>query len=753
MDLLDDLNESQQQAVTHIDGPLLVLAGAGSGKTRVITRRVAYLVSQGVAPESILAITFTNKAAGEMRDRVIELNTPPGSLVCTFHSLCARLLRDYARQAGLSPNYTIYDRDDQLKVAKRALEAAETSEGYFTPARAHGAISNAKNQLRTAEGFAANAGDFYERNLAKVYAAYEKELAENNALDFDDLLMRVAFLLRDHEEIRTELTDRFQYVLIDEYQDTNHAQYLIAHTIAAAHNNLCATGDPDQSIYAWRGADINNILEFEKDYPGAAVIRLEENYRSLQPILTAASNLIGHNVNRKPKRLFTNRTGGEPVEVITVDDEHAEARQLAERIEQYRMAGGSYGDVAVFYRVNSLSRVLEEALLRRGIAYHIARGVEFYNRKEIKDVLAYLKLLINPADDVSCGRIINTPTRGIGATTIKRISAYAMQHGLSLFEGACQAEHIPTLSAGPTKKVLAFANMIRTLQGQLDRPVRMILADVYRDSGMEALFGRGDEDARQARSNVEELISSAAEFDEEDEHGLAEYLHSISLVSDVDGLDESRGAVTLMTLHAAKGLEFPVVFMVGCEEGLLPFERADEPEEQNPDKAEEERRLAFVGMTRAQQKLTLMTARTRTVRGQRMPAAASRFLNEIGDQDVLRTDKTTAAGRMGGRQKRFARGGFFDPGQTPSRHRKVTKAMDGGQIADWADTYETPVPPEVEGLRPGSRVQHPRFGVGQITKISGRWPETRATVMFHEVGQKKLVLAMANLTPLDDDPW
>jgi DNA helicase-2/ATP-dependent DNA helicase PcrA len=580
------------------------------------------------------------------------------------------------------------------------------------------------------------------------------ELAENNALDFDDLLMRVAFLLRDHEEIRQELSQRFQYVLIDEYQDTNHAQYLIAHTIAAAHGNLCATGDPDQSIYAWRGADINNILEFEKDYPGAVVIRLEENYRSVQPILTAASNLIGHNVNRKPKRLFTTRTGGEPVEVVTVDDEHAEARQLAERIEQYRMAGGGYGDVAVFYRVNSLSRVLEEALLRRGIAYRIARGVEFYNRKEIKDVLAYLKLLINPDDDVSCGRIINTPTRGIGATTIKRIAAYAMQHGLGFFAAAAQAEHIPTLSAGPTKKVLAFVEMIRKLQGDLDRPVRMILADVYRDSGMEALFGRGDEEARQARSNVEELISAAAEFDEDDEQtGLAEYLHSISLVSDVDGLDESRGAVTLMTLHAAKGLEFPVVFMVGCEEGLLPFERADEPAEQNPDKAEEERRLAFVGMTRAQQRLTLFAARSRTVRGQRMPAAASRFLDEIGDQDVLRTDKTTAAGRLGRGQKRFGRGGFFDASEGSGRHRKVTEAIDAEQIADWGETYETPVPPEIASLRPGCRVQHPRFGMGKITKISGRWPETRATVMFHEVGQKKLVLAMANLTPLDEDPW
>jgi DNA helicase II / ATP-dependent DNA helicase PcrA len=750
-DLLNDLNEPQREAVAHIDGPLLVLAGAGSGKTRVITRRVAYLIAQGIDPQAVLAITFTNKAAEELRQRVEALGTAPGATLCTFHSLCARLLRQYADRAGLHPSYTIYDRDDQLKVAKQAIEDCNLPRSYLTPARAHGAISNAKNDLLTPQAYAEQAGEFDARNLADIYARYEQLLAENNALDFDDLLMRMAFLLRDDNDLRQHLGLRFQYLLIDEYQDTNRAQYLIAHAIALDHENLCATGDPDQSIYAWRGADISNILDFEKDYPDTRVIRLEENYRSVQPILNAAGALIDHNTMRKSKRLFTSKPGGGPVRVLTTDDEHAEARQIAKRIEHYRAAGGAYGDVAVFYRVNSLSRVIEEALLRLGIPYRIARGVEFYNRKAIKDVLAYLRLLVNPADDIACARIINTPTRGIGATTVNRMQIWAAANETSLLDAARRVHEVE-LSAGPTKKASAFAGMMADLAADLDRPVRRILEDIYRQTGLEATHSKSDEDSRDVRSNVEELINAAAEFDEEDhENPVLDYLQQISLVSDADHYDSDAGVVSLMTLHAAKGLEFPVVFIMGCEEGLLPFQRDTGPDGEDLKKVEEERRLAFVGMTRAKHALTLSSARMRRVRGMQTPQQASRFLHELGQADVEREDLTTAPAKP----RRF-RGGFYGEDDEPAGLREAIErfplsARKQG-IAfdeDFADDDETPIPPEYEYIRPGCTVRHAKFGLGKIVKLSQPWPNTRADVQFHEFGRKRLVLAHASLDVLD----
>ncbi len=761
VDLLAGLNEPQKQAVQHIDGPLLVLAGAGSGKTRVITRRVAYLVSQGIDPYNILALTFTNKAAEEMRQRVAQLQTSAGATVCTFHALCARLLREFADQAGLGKNYTIYDRNDQLKVAKKAIEELNLPGSYLTPARVHAAISNAKNELKTPQAYATTAGEFFERSVSDIYAKYEQILAANNAVDFDDLLMRMAFLLRDNADIREYLTRRYQYILIDEYQDTNHAQYIIAHSIALGHENIVATGDPDQSIYAWRGADINNILDFESDYPGAKVIRLEENYRSVQPILTAASNLIAHNVMRKSKNLFTRKIGGENVRTVVVDDEGAEARLIADRVEEFRIAGGAYSDVAVFYRVNSLSRVLEEAMIRKGLPYRIARGVEFYNRKEIKDVIAYLKLLVNPADDLSCLRIINTPARGIGATTIKRLQSFAIMTGRSFLEAAKTVEQAG-LSAAPTKKVQAFVEIINSLVENLDRPVREILEEVVAKSGFEESFSKGDEDSRQIKANVEELISTAAEFDEnrqaaageqaeagptagqEFDTPLAEYLNQVSLVSDVDHMKgQTSGAVTLMTLHAAKGLEFPCVFIAGCEEGMLPFSRGAElpGESENLDEIEEERRLAFVGITRAQEKLTLTNARSRMIRGQKLPQTTSRFLFEIGDETVQREDRTS---NISARKVRH-RGGFYSLDKSPAKQREEIEAL----ADDYFDQHEEPIPPEYEHLKPGCMVHHGRFGTGKLVKLSQPWPDTRATVLFHDFGEKTLVLACAKLEMMD----
>jgi len=577
VDLLSDLNEPQRRAVTHRDGPLLVLAGAGSGKTRVITRRVANLIHQGVPPWQVLAITFTNKAAGEMRQRVERLEVPPGATICTFHSLCARLLREFALEAGISANYVVYDRDDQLRIVKEAMERLDLKTARLSPAAVHATISNAKNELKTPQAFSEQAGDFYSRNVAAIYQAYEELLAGNNALDFDDLLLRMAFLLRDRPEIRRALSQRYRYILIDEYQDTNHAQYVIAHGIALDHENIAVTGDPDQSIYAWRGADINNILEFEADYPNATVVRLEENYRSTKPILAAASRLIAHNRRRKDKALWTRREGGGDVRVVFVDDEHAEAERVARQIAQRRQAGGDLGGVAVFYRVNALSRVLEEALLKAGIAYRVARGVEFYNRKEIKDVLAYLRLLVNQQDDLSCRRVINTPARGIGSTTLRRLEETAAAGGLSLL-AACRQPQEAKLGLAPAKRVRAFAELIDGLSGDLDKPVASLIEDVLTRSGLGDSLVGADEQDRQARANVDELITAATEFDASGEGGgLTEWLHQISLVSEVDRLEGAGGAVTLMTLHAAKGLEFPVVFLIGCEEGLLPFQSEAAP--------------------------------------------------------------------------------------------------------------------------------------------------------------------------------
>ncbi len=772
--ILEGLNEPQREAVQHIDGPLLVVAGAGSGKTRVITRRVAYLVANGIDPHNILAITFTNKAAGEMKERVEEMGIPYGATVCTFHALCARLLREFAAYANLQQNYTIYDRNDQLKAVKTAIAALNLTGGYITPGKAHAAISNAKNALQTARSYAEHATDFYARNIAEIYTRYEAILTQNNALDFDDLLLRIAFLLRDHSDIRRALSNRYRYLLVDEYQDTNHAQYLIAQAIASEHDNYCATGDPDQSIYAWRGADIRNILDFEKDFPGAKTVLLEENYRSVQPILTCASNLISCNTSRKDKRLFTTRDGGDNVHLVLVDDEQHEAREITNRIETWRNDEGiPYADMAIFYRVNSLSRVLEDALRRRGIPYIIARGVEFYNRKEIRDIIAYLRVLSNPLDDISCERIINTPARGIGASSIKKLYAHAYRTSKSLL-AACREPGEAGLGTGPFKKVTAFCAMMDDLAAKmLIHPLRRLIADIYTDSGYEKALTTAATDGAEAKANIEELISSATEFDEENPDAtVADFLQQVSLVSDTDRFDGASGAVTLMTLHAAKGLEFPVVFMAGCEEGMLPFQRGISMpgEEIKTDELEEERRLAFVGITRAKHHLTLLSARTRLLRGQRTSASASRFLDELGEEAVTREDLVSKENAFDRFERATSRGGFFpsrktkpkvdpyeasgfDEWNTAVKKAKTSAAKPDNEFdapADYGDEYETPIPSEYEYLRKGSQVRHRKFGSGEVMSLTRTWPDTRVKVHFHEFGQvKTLVLAMANLELLD----
>ena len=720
-----------------MDGPLLVLAGAGSGKTRVITRKVAYLIQQGVAPWHVLAITFSNKAAGELRHRVEALGTPRGATVCTFHALCARLLREFADEAHLAANYSIYDREDQLRLTKEAMARAGLGSDSIAPPRIHASISKAKNDLKTPDACAEEAGSSpHMRTVAKVYREYEALLRANNALDFDDLLLRMVRLLGARSDIRELLGRRYRYVLVDEYQDVNRAQYILTHGIVLDHKNICATGDPDQSIYAWRGADIGNILEFEADYPDATVIRLEENYRSTRPILAAASRLIAHNRLRKEKDLWTRRTGGAEVRVVYCNDEHAEAGEVARRIAALGASGTRYGDVAVFYRVNSLSRVVEETLVHSGIAYRVARGVEFYNRKEVKDVLAYLSLLVNPRHDVACRRVINTPARGIGAATVGRLAALAQSRGLSLLE-ACRLGADAGLSPSAARKTQAFAQLIDSLSGDLRRSVRDIMEDVVRRSGLQdALSDRPQEEKdNRPLANVEELISTAAEFDAAGGGTLADYLHLVSLVSDVDHLEGTGGAVTLMTLHAAKGLEFPVVFIVGCESGLLPLDRPSESrkgewEAKEGEELEEERRLAFVGMTRAKDELTLTCARRRMIRGRNRSQAASPFLFQIGTEHVTVEDMTTP--QMEERPAGAARqGGFY----ADSQERAVIEAM--------AEKF--PMPPEYRYLRPGCLVHHPTYGVGKVLRITDPWPNTKAEIVFEDCGAKKIVLRSARL--------
>jgi DNA helicase-2/ATP-dependent DNA helicase PcrA len=737
--LLDNLNEPQRQAVTHTDGAMLILAGAGSGKTRAITYRLAHLIETGVAPWNILAITFTNKAAREMASRVESLHVGSGATLCTFHALCARLLREFADRAGIEPNYTIYDRDDQVRLTKEAILVAGVPVANFPPARVHASIGRAKNRLRTPTACAEEAQSFHEEQVARVYIQYQKLLQANNALDFDDLLLRTAFMLRDHSDVGEILSKRYQYVMIDEYQDTNHAQYLLARAIAGPHGNLCVTGDPDQSIYAWRGADISNILEFEKDYPDAKIVVLDENYRSTKAILHGASNLISHNTHRKDKALWTRRTGGADISVVYCNDEHAEAQWIAERIIALRDQGLAAEKMAVFYRVNSLSRVVENALRENAIPYRIARGVEFYNRKEVKDVLAYLKVIVNPVDDISCLRIINLPARGIGATAVKRLVEHARMSGKSVLE-VCKDGLAAGLRAPAAKKVAAFHDLMTSFTEEKDQPVARIANHVIDAISLQDAFGGDDAPDSSAWRNVGELVNNAAEFDSRTEGGtLEEYLHQVALIADVDHMQGGDGAVTLMTLHSAKGLEFPAVFIVGWEFGLLPFHRGDQPYARqiaSSPQDEEERRLAFVGMTRAMEHLALSCARKRMQRGRTETQIASPFLNEIGTEMVEIEDITTPppnpwADRTG------PRGGFYDD----AAEREMIESSD----------IDEAFPPEYEYLRIGSLVSHPMFGRGRVVaKGSQRWPETRLEIHFEDLGPKTIKLSVVRLELLDE---
>ena len=733
--LLDDLTEPQREAASHVDGAALVLAGPGSGKTRVITRRVAYLVSLGVPAWQILAVTFTNKAAAEMRDRVDQLLPPDlpgrrGLTVATFHGFCARLLRDHATAAGISPDYSIYDSADQRAAMKRALEKAGLDATNWPPQSMLAQVSNAKNALQSPDDFRAESTDFHGRMIAKAYDAYQNILDANHAVDFDDLLRHSARLLRTDGDVRQELQDRFRYVLIDEYQDTNHAQFVIANAIAAAHGNLFVVGDPDQSIYAWRGADIRNILDFEEHHPGARTIPLGRNFRSTGHIVRAASSVISNNRRRKAKELTTELEDGKPITVVRLADEHQEARHVVDHLRALADDGVPWRSMAILYRVNALSRVLEDQFRREGIPYAIARGTAFYDRKEIRDALAYLRMLANPADDVAFRRIVNTPTRGIGESTIKRVEAAAAASGRSLSEACGDESLLGEVATRSRKAVLGFARIVAEWRQEIvigdSTGLGDLVSRVLRESGLErpeAAFE--SEEERQRQANLAELVSAAGDFVPPSLDGseggtiplavaLREYLESVALVSDADAIDSESGVVTLMTLHAAKGLEYHAVAIVGVEDGLLPHSRARESDSE----LEEERRLFFVGMTRAERDLLVSSASIRTVRGMRQATITSQFLAEIPDEHCERHDFTDR----------------WDDGDD-----------DGDQDGYHIEYDEDPGDGLAGAFRPGTVVRHAQFGTGTVSSFMPRGKVHSVIVDFKVVGRKTLVLEYANL--------
>jgi len=717
--LLQKLTPSQRQAVCHREGPLLVLAGPGSGKTRVITFRIACLIESGIRPHNICAITFTNKAAEEMRQRAASLGASGGAYISTFHSLCVRVLRRYADAAGMNANFSIYDDADQTRCVKQAISDCNLDSTAFAPSRMLEAISTLKNKLVDPDAFKEQAVDYFSQALAKVYARYQKLLAERNGVDFDDLLMKVALLLENNTTVCKEMADRFQYLLIDEYQDTNHAQYRLAKAIALHHRNICATGDPDQSIYRWRGADIRNILAFEKDWPEAVTIRLEENFRSTAPILRAADKLIACNRNRKPKSLIPTRTHEGRVSVQCYADEAAEADGVGREVRSLLASGVSGREIAVFYRINSMSRALEEAFIRHRTPYQVVRGVEFYCRKEIRDILAYMKVLVNPADEIALLRIINTPARGIGKVTVERVQEYAAASSIPLFDAMRNADGIAGLNDSVKTKLRDFTRMMEAFAAQTNGKVAPLMEKVFSATGLEASFKAAGLEGQSPLENIEELISTAAVYDNQTETpSLVDYLQQVALFSDADAYDSAGEKVALMTLHAAKGLEFEHVFIIGLEHGILPHERSNNSHEE----LEEERRLFFVGMTRAKTNLNISYAQYRTIRGQFLRTIPSQFLYELGPglmQEPL------------------------DHDERPQPRPHAVEPLRRPAPLQQPKPESRPAPYE-----PGQLVKHKTFGLGRVKKFVDMGANSVVTISFNSGQTKSLLLQYADLTKM-----
>ncbi len=759
MDFLNSLNPEQREAVLHLDGPLLILAGAGSGKTRVITSRIAHLVGNGHAqPHEVLAVTFTNKAAEEMRARVEALlgSDVSGMWVSTFHSLCARLLRREAPAIGLSRDFVIYDSSDQLTVVKQALKSLHVDESFVQPRAALSRISHAKNRMEGPEAVEANAGwNRRDEQIAKIYAYYLNALKESNALDFDDLLLRTVELFEQSERVRTKYAEQFKFVMVDEYQDTNRPQYLLITRLAGMHRNLCVVGDPDQSIYKWRGADLRNILDFEQDFGEAKIVKLERNYRSTQIILDAASAVISQNRNRKDKRLWTDRKGGDRIVYFRGGDELEEADFIT-RTARGALADDVEATVAVLYRTNAQSRTIEDALMREGVAYKVVGGVRFYERKEIKDALAYMRLIINPHDDVSLRRVINVPARGIGKGVMEAVEQLpaddddALMDALPLLAAGLQ----PALSANSlwarlvrglerrafpgraAASLTAFRDlMVRLTEMARQESVSIAIGKMLDQSGyLQDLREERSEDAESRVENLAELVSAAREYESrEPEPSLGGFVDRLSLLSDVDEEQGARDArVWMMTLHSAKGLEFPVVVLAGLEEGLFPHSRSSEDEEE----LEEERRLCYVGMTRARSRLVLTGAARRRIFGEYQSSEPSRFIDEVPAELIER--KAASFSSSSGYQGNF-----------PHYEFRTNPYGRGRRVKEAEPTYSYEDEDQTTGiaLRLGMKVRHPQFGIGTVLSVERLDDDTKLVVRFTAVGQKTLRAKYARLEP------
>ena len=744
MKLLHNLNPPQKEAVLHGEGPLLVLAGAGSGKTRVIVHRIAHLVQErAVPPWQILAVTFTNKAAGEMRERVTHiLGAGELPLISTFHSSCARILRHDIRHLGYDSNFAIYDDKDCERLLKECAAELNLDEKKYPPKALGSAIDEFKNSGLTPDRVPA--GSPYEATLARVYALYQQRLKRCNAVDFGDLLLLTVRLFEEHPEVLVKYQERYRWILVDEYQDTNPVQYRLVQLLAGARQNLCVVGDDDQSIYGWRGADIRNILEFEKDFPGVKVVKLEQNYRSTKTILDGAWNVVEKNRGRKPKRLWTDNPDGERIVYRTLQNEWEEARLVCREAERHLAQGGDLSEVAVFYRTNAQSRVVEDAMVAAGIPYHMVGGVRFYARLEVKDILAYLKVLDNPSDDVALKRIINTPPRGIGHATVQRISSFAAEKGIPFYDAMLEAADGSLLAAGARGKVASFAAELEKYRELADAlPLAELAAAVIQDSGYLAkLKAVGSDEAQERIENLQELVTAMQAFDSgQGEKGLADFLEQVALVSDLEQEGEGKkSSVTLMTLHSAKGLEFPLVFMVGMEERLFPHLRSLE----DPVQMEEERRLCYVGMTRAKKRLFLLNVRRRHIFGQEQMNPPARFIRDIPGELLDAGDpfQQYAAGsashQTGGYAPGPAAGVPLSPHNLASLFEEEIEPDFGNEVRMVPEEHE-------DGVYLGMRVRHGQFGSGIIRKIEGEGDNQKVIISFASVGFKKLLVRFAGL--------
>ena len=756
MDLLEGLNEAQREAVTHTDGPLLLLAGAGSGKTRALTHRIAHLIQErGVNPWNILAVTFTNKAAEELRERLDKLTGPAGRNIWarTFHATCSQILRWDIEElgAGYTRSFTIYDSSDQTALMKRVLDRVlPSNDRAFEPRAVLSSVSSAKSEMQTPRDLESGASDYFQRVVAECYAVYQKMLVANNAVDFDDLINLTVRLFQERPPVLEKYQDRFRYIHVDEYQDTNHSQYVLTRELAKAGKNICVVGDDDQSIYSWRGADIRNILDFERDYPKTTVIHFEQNYRSTQNILEAAQEIVRMNRRRRPKQLFTENPEGSLIHYYEAFDERGEAEYIADAVAEMRAKGeAQYEDAAVFYRINAMSRSFEEMFASRNIPFQIIGSVRFYERAEVKDLLAYLRLKANRSDEVSLMRVINTPARGIGPTTLARVQAFAEEEQIDLMSAVERAAEIGSLGTAAKRNLGRFVRMVDQIP--TDEPLPQIILQTLNISGyLKSLEDRGRVEDEARIENLNELVSAAADFEDRREDASIEtFLESITLASDQDRLEDGSGMVTLMTLHSAKGLEYPVAFLAGMEEGMFPHQRSLNSEAA----LEEERRLCYVGMTRAMRRLYLTRARVRRVHGYAQETLRSRFVDNIPgrlldtvdtwDEPAVAGGGTASWGRPSSPFRRLAQA----PGPSSGRSGRRSRASESPPRRSVSTFDAEPQTESMSFLRQGARVEHPTFGLGEVLNTEGRGENARVVVLFDDGSKKMLMAQLANLKP------